>query len=149
MPCPKGQKSSVCVDLISDMNRWEGDRAAWKCWLMSNGSAEVKSILEILSLCWAGLLVTAEALDIPVVLDLARSVGSHFHMPFSWRAEVLSLPYTLVRAGFRRCPAVCCCFQTCPVILGTDTMGSWVPKSQRSWCQHGLRNGRKCGCLVG
>lgn len=56
MPCPKGQKSSVCVGLVSGMNRWEGDGAVWKCWLVSNGCNEVKSVLEILSLCmlaWA------------------------------------------------------------------------------------------------
>lgn len=55
IPCPKGQKSSVCVVLISGMNRWDGDRAAWKCWLISNGCTEVMFLLEILSLCKLGL----------------------------------------------------------------------------------------------
>ena len=94
------------------------------------------------SVRWVRLLVTAEALYFPLVSELALSVGSHFHLFFSWRqeegAEALSLSCALLGSGTDLLCSFCAGFyQTCAVILGTDTVGSCVPKSQGSWSQHG------------
>lgn len=39
------------------------------------------------SVCWVSLLVAAEALNFPLVSELALLAGSHFHLFFSWRQE--------------------------------------------------------------
>lgn len=126
------------------MNRWEGDRAAWKCWLISNGRTEVRFLLEIL---WIRLPVTAEAFYFPLVSELALSVGSLCHLFFSRRqergAEALSWVSALLGSGrdllCRFCAGAAGCHRTRAVILGTDTVGSCSPKSRGSWSWRGER----------
>lgn len=79
------------------------------------------------SVCWVRLLVAAEALNFPLVSELALLAGSHFHLFFSWRqeygAKTLSLVYVLQGSG----TDLLCCFcvgfhQNCAMILGTDAV---------------------------